>query len=86
MRKSSLTSESHHIYLSTLGDPRFREVDLFRRALRWLCIKERVDAWRDAIFRGADGTERVENMVCLSPSAHAMHTKGFLLCAIRQRP
>ena len=35
-----------------------------------------MDAWRDAI-RDTDGTERVENMICSSPSAHAMHIKGF---------
>lgn len=72
-----LTSESADIYPSTLGDPKSREVDLFWKALRWLCTKERVDAWRDAIFRDADGTEIVENMICLSPSAHAMHVKGI---------
>lgn len=71
-----LTSESAHIYPSTLSDPRSREVDLFWKALRWFWTKERVDAWWDGI-RDADGIDRVENMICLSPSAHAMHIKGF---------
>lgn len=54
------------------------ENSLFWKTLRHFWNEGRVSRWWDALYADDRGTEKVENMICFSPSAHKMHTKGFI--------
>ena len=39
--------------------------------------KETVNEWKQAISKDNAGTERLQNIICASPTTHVLHKKGF---------
>jgi hypothetical protein len=56
-----------------------QRMDNFWKLLKVFWPEEKVDAWKSKIFLDKTdpfGTETVKNMICLTPSAHLLHSRG----------
>lgn len=72
-----MISKVVHIYPSSMRDPNTTGTIMFWRTLRMFWKEERVNKWWQAVYGDDAGTEKPQNMICLSPSAYEMYTQGL---------
>ena len=61
----------------SLADMNTRSTGVFWECIEMFWSKETVNEWKQTIFKDNSGTERLQNVICVSPTTHVLHKKGF---------
>ena len=61
----------------SLADMNTRSKGVFWECIEMFWSKEIVNEWKQAIFKDNAGTQRLQYVICVSPTTHVLHEKGF---------